>query len=61
MNYGFGYQGRPVYSFSVNKLPQILKDVPLATWHTVWVLRDGAHALLLAMLRGIETASQVNG
>jgi hypothetical protein len=26
MNYGFDCQGHPIYSFSVKKLPQILKD-----------------------------------
>jgi hypothetical protein len=61
MSYGFDYQGRPVYSFLLKKLPQLLDDIPLATWRTVWVLHDGPHALLLAMSGGMEIASQVNG
>jgi hypothetical protein len=44
MTYCIDYQGPSIHTFDLKQLPQLVDDVPLETWQTMWVPCDRASA-----------------
>jgi hypothetical protein len=44
MTYRIHYQGPSIHSFDLEQLLQLVDDVPLETWQTMWALCDRAYA-----------------